>query len=253
MVVVGFDSAPNNKRIVGLVLAVALLGAASVGLVISLNELNGTRGQLSATTLDLSEKEAALDAERATIASLGNERDSLSSAVHATERQLENSETALERERAEREGLEDARNDLTAENTRYSLVVSRKDQERERLQATIDSLSREKANIQGRYDTLFVEHRDLSETAEALAEDVAFYRLADESYLRLEERTSAEREYKDLAISLCGSVEAVSNCPTDQNGLGRLEAAYARYVEAHEAALAAYNAYATATQQRRGS
>ncbi len=253
MAVVAFDSAPNNKKIVGLVLAIALLSVASVGLIFSLNELSGTRNQLNAATLDLSENEAALEVERATIASLGNERDSLSSAVQETGRQLENSETALERERAEREGLEDARNDLKAENTRYSLVVSRSDQQRERLQATVDSLSRELANVQGRYDTLFADHRDLSETAGTLTEDVAFYRLAHESYSKLEERSSAEREYSELAISLCGSVEAVSTCPTDQDGLDRLEAAYARYTEAHEAAVAAYNAYSTASQERRGS
>ncbi len=253
MAVVAFDSAPNNKRIVGLILAIALLGAASIGLAISLNELSGTRGQLNATTLDLSENEAALEVERATKISLGNERDSLSSVVQETGRQLVDSEAALERERAEREGLEDVRNDLKAENTRYSLVVSRSDQERERLQATVASLSREKADIQGRYDTLFVEHRELSETAATLTEDVAFYSLAHESYSRLEERSSAEREYKELAISLCGSVEAVSTCPTDQDGLDRLEALYARYTEAHEAAVAAYNAYSTASQERRGS
>ncbi len=253
MAVVAFDSAPNNKRIVGLVLAVALLGAASIGLAVSLNELSGTRGQLNAATLDLTENEAALEVERATSISLGNERDSLSSAVRETGQQLEDSEAALKRERAERAGLEDTRNDLKAENTRYSLVVSRGDQERERLQVTVDSLSRKLADVQGRYDTLFADHRDLSETADTLTVDVAFYRLAHESYARLEERSSAEHEYSELAISLCGSVEAVSNCPTDQDGLNRLEAAYARYTEAHEAALAAYNAYSTAYQERRGS
>ena len=44
MAVVAFDSAPNNKKIVGLVLAIGLLSVASVGLVFSLNELKWNAG-----------------------------------------------------------------------------------------------------------------------------------------------------------------------------------------------------------------
>ena len=250
LTVVVLDDLRKNKAILGLVFAVTFLGVIGIGLLVSLNEVSGARDELNAATLNLSETEVELEAEQATIVSLQEERDFLPLVARETGQQLEDFEAALERERTERADLEDAVAVQRAENERYERAIASGDRQRDRLQAAIDSLSAEKAELQGSYDTLVVEHGILSETANALTADVAFYSLAHESYVLLEERTTVEREYSDLAISLCGSVEEVANCPTDDDGILRLETLYSRYLEAHEAALAAYNAYTTAYQGR---
>ena len=257
LTVVVLDDLRKNKAILGLVFAVTFLGVIGIGLLVSLNELSGARDELNAATLNLSETEVELEAEQATIVSLQEERDFLPLVARETGQQLEDFEAALERERTERADLEDAVAVQRAENERYERAIASGDRQRDRLQAAIDSLSAEKAELQGSYDTLVgtydtlvIEHGILSETANGLTADVAFYSLAHESYVLLEERTTVEREYSDLAISLCGSVEEVANCPTDNDGILRLETLYSRYLEAHEAALAAYNAYTTAYQGR---
>ena len=247
-----------TKWIIGIA-SIILVAGASSGLLISQNELNGTRDELAAVTLDLNETEAELEAERAMSASLQAERDSLSSVLDQTSSQLDDSEAALETERAERADLEDAGAVLRAENERYERAIASGDRQRDRLQAAIDSLSAEKAELQGTYDTLVgtydtlvIEHGILSETANALTADVAFYRLAHESFLLLEERAVVQSEYSKLIVSECGSVEAVTRCPTDDDGILRLQQTYERYLEAHKAALAAYTAYTTAYQARQG-
>lgn len=248
--VVVLDAMRKNKWITGTVFAVVLLGAVGTGSIISFNEANAARGELNTARVTLSEEQTQLEVERVKAISLQEERDSLSSVSQKTEQRLEDATAALAAERAERADLEDARDALRAENRRYEIAVRNRDLLRERLEAAADSLSREKVSIQGRYDTLLGEHGALSETVDTLTVDVAFYRLAHESYERLEERTAAQNEYSDLAIRLCGSVQAAANCPTDDAGLAQLQSAYSRYLEAHEAALAAYTAYTTASQER---
>lgn len=108
-----------NKSIIGIILAVVLLGAAGFGLFVSQNELSSTRGDLSDTQSELSvvtnsldETEAALQAAQGEINFLEGSRSVLEENAQELSGELDDTVALLEDERAAYTALSDERDSL---------------------------------------------------------------------------------------------------------------------------------------------